>query len=122
MKRIAPVIALLWLASLCLTGCASYHVQRGAAIGALSGAALGAATGEIISDPNVLGSRDSKRRGDTSLPQGSTILASLGIGVVVGTIVGAMWGHGQDDGYEGKPPPPPPIDAPSASTSEQDTA
>jgi hypothetical protein len=103
MKRIAPVIALLWL-----TGCASYHVQRGAAIGALGGAALGAATGEIISDPNVLGSRDSKRRGDTSLPQGETILLSLGIGVVVGGIVGAMWGHQRDDGFEGKPPPPPP--------------
>src|SRR5689334_24936314 len=69
MKRIAPVIALL-----CLSGCASYHVQRGAAIGAISGAALGAATGEIISDPGVLGSRNSGRRGDTALPQGQTIL------------------------------------------------
>ena len=107
MKRIAPVIALLWL-----TGCASYHVQRGAAIGALTGAALGATTGEIISDPNVLGSRDSDRRGDTSLPQGQTILVSLGIGVLVGGIVGAMWGHQRDDGFEGKPPAPPP---PSAS-------
>lgn len=103
MKRIAPVIALLWL-----SGCASYHVQRGAAIGALSGAALGAATGEIISDPGVLGSRNSGRRGDTALPQGQTILVSLGIGVVVGAIVGAMFGHGRDDGYEGKPPAPPP--------------
>jgi hypothetical protein len=102
MKRIAPVIALFWL-----SGCASYHVQRGAAIGALSGAALGAATGEIISDPGVLGSRNSGRRGDTALPQGQTILVSLGIGVVVGAIVGAMVGHGRDDGYEGKPPPPP---------------
>lgn len=112
MKRIASVLALVWL-----SGCASYHVQRGAAIGALSGAALGAVTGEIISDPGVLGSRDSKRRGDTALPQGQTILVSLGIGVVVGAIVGAMVGHGRDDGYEGKPPPPP---APPESASSDD--
>jgi hypothetical protein len=103
MKRLAPVIALLSLA-----GCASYHVQRGAAIGALSGAALGALTGEIISDPNVLGSHDSDRRGRKSLPQGDTILVSLGIGVVVGGIVGAMVGHQRDDGFEGKPPVPVP--------------
>jgi len=108
MKRIAPVLALLWL-----SGCASYHVQRGAAIGALAGAALGATTGELISDPNVFGSRNSGTRGDTSLPQGETILLSTGIGLMVGTIVGAMWGHQRDDGYEGKPPapPPPPEDA-----------
>ena len=114
MKRIAPVIALLWL-----SGCASYHVQRGAAIGALSGAALGATAGELVSDPNIVGSRNSKTRGDTSLPQGGSILVGLGIGVVVGTIVGAMWGHRRDDGFEGKPPPPPP---PTADADESGSA
>jgi len=113
MKRIAPVFALLWLA-----GCASYHVQRGALIGSLAGAALGATAGELIGDPNLVGSRDSATRGDTSLPHGETILLSTGIGIVVGSIVGAMWGHQRDDGFEGKPlPPPPPPDA-SADGSE----
>jgi hypothetical protein len=113
MKRIAPVFALLWLA-----GCASYHVQRGALIGSLAGAALGATAGELISDPNVVGSRNSARRGDTSLPQGETILISTGVGLVIGGIVGAMWGHRRDDGYEGKPPPPPPPSEASIGASE----
>jgi hypothetical protein len=113
MKRIAPVLALLWL-----TGCASYHVQRGAAIGAVAGAGLGALTGELISDPAVFGSRDSGTRGDTSLPQGQTILVSTGVGLLVGTIVGAMWGHQRDDGFEGKPPPPPPPPDASIDTTE----
>lgn len=114
MKRIAPVMALLWL-----SGCASYHVQRGAAIGALAGGALGATAGELVSDPNIVGSRNSKTRGDTSLPQGPSILLGLGIGVVVGGIVGAMWGHRRDDGFEGKPPPPPP--PPDAADNESGT-
>jgi len=113
MKRIAPVFALLWL-----SGCASYHVQRGALIGSLAGAALGATAGELISDPNVVGSRNSARRGDTSLPQGETILVSTAVGIVVGGIVGAMWGHRRDDGFEGKPPPPPPPEEASVGASE----
>ena len=108
-------MALLWL-----SGCASYHVQRGAAFGALGGAALGATAGELVGDPNIVGSRDSKTRGDTSLPQGQSILLGLGIGAVVGGIVGAMWGHRRDDGFEGKPPPPPP--PPSATTDDSGSA
>ena len=115
MKRIAPIIALLWL-----TGCASYHVQRGAAIGALSGAALGALTGELISDPKVWGSEKTAGGGDITLPQGGSILACAGIGLLTGAIVGAMVGHQRDDGFEEKaPPPPPPSTEPAAHLEQQ---
>lgn len=120
MKRIAPVMA--WLSiGLWLSGCASYHVQRGAAYGALGGAALGAGLGELVGDPNLLGSEAQKpdKGGDTSFSHGSTVLVGLGIGAVVGAIVGAMWGHRRDDGFEGKPPPPPP---PTASSDDSGSA
>jgi hypothetical protein len=88
---------------LLLGGCASYHVQRGALIGALSGAALGSGVGYMISDESLLGSDDSGPGGDTSLPKGSSIAVGLAIGVVAGGIVGAMVGHRRDDGFEKRP-------------------
>jgi hypothetical protein len=100
-------VAILSLSSalLLLNGCASYHVQRGALIGALSGAAVGSGVGYAVSSEDLLGSDDSGPGGDTSLPRGGSIAAGLAIGVVTGAIVGAMFGHGNDDGYEERPKP-----------------
>jgi hypothetical protein len=97
----AKVLSCL-LALLLLGGCASYHVQRGALVGALSGAALGSGLGYVVSDESMLGSEDSGPGGDTSLP-GSSIAVGLAIGVVTGGIVGAMVGHRRDDGFEKRP-------------------
>jgi hypothetical protein len=86
-----------------LSGCASYHVQRGALIGALSGAAVGAGLGYTVSDPSLLGSEESGPGGNTSLPVGSSTVVGLAVGLVTGTIVGAMVGHRRDDGFEERP-------------------
>jgi hypothetical protein len=86
-----------------MAGCASGPVAKGSMIGAASGAALGATTGVLISSPSLLGSPTSEISGDLSLDKGPTIAASTLIGVVFGAVVGAMIGHGYDEGSEVQP-------------------
>jgi hypothetical protein len=96
-----------------MSGCTSGYVNRGTLIGALSGAAAGAGVGVLISDDALLGSESGNGRGDITLDSGESILAGATIGLVFGAIVGAMAGHGRDDGLEPPPPmaelPPPPV-------------
>ncbi len=95
------------------SGCASAYVNRGTLIGALSGAAAGAGVGYLVSEPDLLGSKSGDGRGDIALDTGESVLAGAAIGLVFGAIVGAMAGHGRDDGLEPPPPvqelPPPPV-------------
>jgi hypothetical protein len=111
-QRIAACALLLSLLS-GSSGCASAYVNRGTLIGALSGAAAGAGVGYLISEPDLLGSESGNGRGDIALESGESILAGATIGLVFGAIVGAMAGHGRDDGLEPPPPvqlpPPPPV-------------
>ena len=106
-------VALLLTTVLAVSGCTSAYVNRGTLIGALSGAAAGAGVGWLISDDELLGSKSGDGRGDIALDSGESILAGATIGLVFGAIVGAMAGHGRDDGLEPPPPvpelPPPPV-------------
>jgi hypothetical protein len=90
----------LGLAACPIVGCVSAKVQTGAAVGALSGAAAGAGVGVLITDEDLLGSSASPETGDTSLPRGGGIAASIAVGAVVGAIVGAMVGHQQEHPYD----------------------
>ena len=91
MAKITPwvVVGTMMLA---LNGCASASVQTGAAIGALSGVALGAGVGVLITDKDLLGDTP-RTKGDISLEPGPTIAASMLVGAVFGSLVGAMLGH-----------------------------
>jgi hypothetical protein len=93
------------LATLVLGGCAMGPVAKGTLIGAAAGAALGAGTGALVTDPDYLGSPEDDASGNIALKAGPTIAASSLIGVVFGALVGAMIGHGQDDGDSEEPPP-----------------
>jgi hypothetical protein len=90
-----------------LAGCAMGPVTKGTLIGAASGAALGTGTGLLVSDDKLLGSSKSERSGDLSLDKGPTVGAAALIGVVFGAVVGAMIGHGYDDGDSEEASPPP---------------
>ena len=109
-----------------LSGCTSAYVNRGTVIGALSGAAAGAGVGFLISDPDLLGSKSGEGRGDIALDSGESILAGAAIGLVFGAIVGAMAGHGRDDGLEPPPPmqelPPPPVVEPDGESTSAPAA
>lgn len=81
---------------LALGGCASSAIQRGALIGAGTGAVLGTTTGVLITDDDLLGTRESKLQGNVSLETGSTILAGAVVGALFGGLVGAMAGKAND--------------------------
>jgi hypothetical protein len=95
LARLLPILLVLGL----LGGCVSSRVQTGAAYGAIAGVAAGGAVGVLITDEDLLGSDANASTGDTSVPTGGGIAASLAIGAVVGAVVGAMVGHRRDDRY-----------------------
>lgn len=112
MKNLGRGIVCGLLMAVLSSGCVSSSVRNGALLGAGIGAAGGAGVGYALTDEKLLGSsNDPGGHGDTSLPKGGTILASLAVGTMVGAIVGAMVGHQREDKYVRRtaaPPPPPP--------------
>jgi hypothetical protein len=78
-------------------GCAT-TTQRGAWIGAGTGAALGAGTGLLVSEPELLGVRETKRKGDVTLEVGPAMLTGALVGAVFGATLGAMVGKSNERG------------------------
>jgi hypothetical protein len=104
--------------SLLGSGCAS-SVANGTMIGAGAGLAAGAGVGYALADDKLLGSSNDPQHGDTSLPKGETILASIAVGVAVGAVIGAMVGHQREQKYvRRKPAPPPPPGGEQAKTTD----
>jgi hypothetical protein len=79
-----------------VAGCVSSSVTKGTLIGAGSGLVLGAGTGALISNDKLLGSRDDRLHGNTSLEPGSTIAVSALVGTVFGAVIGAMVGKANE--------------------------
>lgn len=121
MKHVATTLlcGALTLSIIGSMGCAS-SVQTGALVGAGAGVVAGAGVGFVITTPELAGSSADGPGGDTSLPKGEAILASMAVGAVFGTIIGMMAGHQSEQTFVRRKvlPPPPPDSEPVASSTQ----